>query len=61
MVIDEELPVGVIANTSAILGVTLGKYVPKQVGETVVGRLGKKRILALSPSPYPCCGGTKNC
>jgi len=35
MIIDSELPIGVIANTSAILGVTLGKHIPNQVGEDV--------------------------
>ncbi|MEA4967613.1 hypothetical protein SDC9_157578 [bioreactor metagenome] len=36
MVIDSELPVGVIANTSAILGVTLGKHISEMVGENVM-------------------------
>ncbi len=36
MVIDSELPAGIIANTSAILGVTLGKHIPEQVGDNVV-------------------------
>ena len=35
MIIDAELPVGLIANTSAILGVTLGKHFPDQVGTDV--------------------------
>ncbi len=35
MIIDSELPIGVIANTSAILGVTLGKHIPDQVGDNV--------------------------
>lgn len=30
MVIDSELPIGIIANTSAILGITLGKHIPEQ-------------------------------
>lgn len=36
MVIDSELPAGIIANTSAILGVTLGKHIPEQVGDNVI-------------------------
>lgn len=32
MIIDGELPIGVIANTSAILGVTLGKLFPSRWG-----------------------------
>ena len=29
MVIDENLPLGLIANTAAIMGITLGKEMPK--------------------------------
>lgn len=36
MVIDENLPVGLIANTAAIMGVTLGKFMPEVVGADVV-------------------------
>jgi len=43
-VIDSDLPVGVIANTSAILGVTLGKYLPEQVGENVDDATGKTHL-----------------
>ena len=32
MVIDEELPTGIIANTAGIMGITLGKNSPKQWG-----------------------------
>lgn len=32
MVIDEELPTGIIANTAGIMGITLGKNFPKQWG-----------------------------
>ncbi|RFZ75608.1 DUF2000 domain-containing protein [Lacrimispora amygdalina] len=35
MVIDSELPVGIVANTSAVLGITLGKLVPELVGHDV--------------------------
>jgi len=44
MIIDSELPVGVIANTSAILGVTLGKHFPEQVGENVADATGKMHL-----------------
>lgn len=40
MVIDPDLPAGVIANTAAILGVTLGKQVPELVGEDIVDASG---------------------
>ena len=40
MVIDERLPVGVIANTAAILGITLGKQFPEVVGADVTDASG---------------------
>ena len=36
MVIDANLPLGVIANTSAILGVSIGKQAPQAVGRDVL-------------------------
>lgn len=36
MVIDENLPVGLIANTAAIMGITLVKFLPEVVGENVI-------------------------
>lgn len=44
MVIDSELPAGIIANTSAILGITLGKHIPDQVGENVADATGKTHL-----------------
>ena len=44
MVIDSELPIGVVANTSAILGITLGKQVPEQVGNDVLDATEKKHL-----------------
>lgn len=44
MVIDSELPIGVIANTSAILGVTLGNQIPEQVGDDVVDASNKMHL-----------------
>ena len=41
MLIDPDLPIGMIANTSAILGTSLGKLIPHQVGEDVVDACGK--------------------
>lgn len=35
IVIDENLPIGIIANTAAILGMTLGKRMPELVGVDV--------------------------
>ena len=36
MVIDENLPLGIIANTAAIMGITLGKQMPEFSDLTVV-------------------------
>ena len=44
MILDAELPIGVIANTSAILGVTLGKQFPEQVGEDVADATDKTHL-----------------
>ena len=37
IVMDEGLPLGLIANTAAILGITLGKTLPEVVGAAVEG------------------------
>lgn len=46
MVIDENLPLGIIANTAAIMGITLGKKMPEVVGADVYDsiRCGLRRI-----------------
>lgn len=41
MVIDRNLPMGLIANTAAIMGVSLGKKLPDVVGRDVYDRTGK--------------------
>lgn len=41
MVIDAGLPLGIIANTAAILGITLGKKLPEVVGQDVRDQSGK--------------------
>ena len=40
MVIDENLPLGIIANTAAIMGITMGKQMPEVVGADVYDRTG---------------------
>lgn len=42
MVIDENLPLGIIANTAAIMGITLGKKMPEAVGADVTDQSGSK-------------------
>ena len=40
MIIDEELPLGLAANTAAIMGITLGREMPEIVGQDVTDRTG---------------------
>ena len=44
MVIDESLPLGIIANTAAIMGITLGKKMPEVVGADVTDQSGSKHL-----------------
>lgn len=59
MIIDSELPIGVIGNTSAILGVTLGKQLPQEVGEDVTDATGKKH-LGIITTPIAMLKGNKD-
>lgn len=40
MVIDEALPLGIIANTAGIMGLTLGKHIPETIGSEVLDKSG---------------------
>ncbi|MBO0425865.1 MULTISPECIES: DUF2000 domain-containing protein [unclassified Enterococcus] len=44
MIIDEQLPIGLVANTAAILGVTLGKLYPEGIGEDIYDSTGNKHL-----------------
>ena len=44
MVIDEQLPSGVIANTAAIMGITLGKKMTEVVGADVADKTGNEHL-----------------
>ncbi len=44
IVIDSNLPLGLIANTSAIMGISLGEKYPEIVGSDVVDYTGKKHL-----------------
>lgn len=57
MVIDGTLPLGVIANTAAILGITLGKERPGAVGSQVTDRSGRPH-LGITELPVPVLKGT---
>lgn len=48
MIIDSELPIGIMANTSAILGITLGKLIPEQVGADVKDASGQTHLGIIS-------------
>lgn len=40
MIINEKLPSGIIANTAAILGITIGKKIPELIGSEVIDSNG---------------------
>ena len=44
IVVDEELPLGIIANTAVILGITLGKTMPEAVGPDVIDQTEKSHL-----------------
>ena len=44
MVLDEELPTGILANTAGIMGITLGKYIPDAVGTEVSDKSGRVHL-----------------
>lgn len=56
MVIDEHLPLGIIANTAAIMGITLGKKMPEVVGADVTDRTGNEH-LGIIEFPVPILKG----
>lgn len=57
IVVDEELPLGIIANTAVILGITLGKTMPEAVGPDVIDQTEK----SLSALQIPCSCLEKLC
>lgn len=57
MVINESLPLGMIANTAAIMGITLGKNMPEIVGMNVMDRSGNEH-LGIIEFPVPILRGT---
>ncbi len=56
MVIDENLPLGIIANTAAIMGITLGKQMPEVVGADVYDKTGNGH-LGIIEFPVPILKG----
>ena len=57
MVIDENLPLGLIANTAAIMGITLGKKIPEVVGADVTDQSGNEH-LGIIEFPVPILRGS---
>lgn len=57
MVINESLPLGMIANTAAIMGITLGKNMPEIVGMDVTDQSGNEH-LGIIEFPVPILRGT---
>ncbi len=58
MVVDENLPLGIIANTTAILGNTLGSHYPSAVGNDVLDKTGNSH-LGIIEIPIPILKGNK--
>ena len=56
MVINEYLPLGIIANTAAIMGITLGKKMPEVVGADVTDKTGREH-LGIIEFPVPILKG----
>lgn len=56
MIIDEQLPLGIMANTAAIMGITLGRKMPEAVGADVTDKTGKEH-LGIIKFPVPVLKG----
>lgn len=56
IVLDERLPLGIIANTAAILGITLGKAMPEVVGADVTDKTGREHA-GIIEFPVPILKG----
>lgn len=57
-VIDQDLPIGLIVNTAAILGCTLGKQIQEIVGEDVVDQ-DQHQHLGIINTPLPILAASK--
>lgn len=58
MVIDENLSIGIISNTAAIMGITLGKHMPEAVGSDVIDQTGNHH-LGIIEFPVPILRGNQ--
>ena len=59
LVLDPDLPLGVIANTAAICGITLGKHRPDAVGPDVTDRDGNTHS-GIIEFPVPVLRASRN-
>jgi hypothetical protein len=59
IIADEALSCGILANTAAILGITLGKFVPECVGEDVTDASGHTHTGIIN-IPVPILKGNKD-
>lgn len=59
LIVDEELPIGLIANTAAILGMTLGKRMSELVGRDVADA-DKNTHLGIIEIPLPILKASAN-
>ncbi len=59
MVIDEALPLGIISNTAAIMGITLGKQIPDAVGSDVIDKTGNSHM-GIIEIPVPILKGNRS-
>lgn len=57
MILDENLPLGLIANTAAIMGITLGRQLPEVVGADVLDQSGNVH-LGIIEFPVPVLKGS---
>lgn len=60
VVVDQNLPLGIITNTAAVLGATLGRQCPELIGEDVVDASQCRHMGIITiPIPVLKCGGEK--
>lgn len=58
MVIDGALPLGIITNAAAVMGVTIGKHLPQAVGADVRDQTGREH-LGIIEFPIPILRGNR--
>ncbi|EOH86537.1 DUF2000 domain-containing protein [Enterococcus pallens] len=59
MVVDEKMPLGIIANSTAVMGVTIGKLFPEVVGQNVFDQTGYEHQ-GIIEFPIPILKGNKD-